>query len=80
MGIGWGCLSRQVAHNPGADNHLMGTVPAGAVVPVHGSHLRKRATRVMHPTAMAAPSGFLTPGFFKPDFFKPDFFKPGCSL
>jgi hypothetical protein len=31
---------------PGADMYLSGAVPAGTVVSVHGSHLRKRATRV----------------------------------
>ncbi len=32
--------------NPGANVYLEGTVPAGAVVPAHGSHLHKQATRV----------------------------------
>ncbi len=32
--------------NPGANVILMGAVSAGAVVPVHGSHLQPQATRV----------------------------------
>ena len=41
--------------NPGANVYLEGTVPAGAVVPAHGSHLHTQATRVRQiPTAEAA--------------------------
>ncbi len=41
--------------NPGANVYLEGTVPVGAVVPAHGSHLHTQATRVRQiPTAEAA--------------------------
>ena len=33
---------------PGADTYLMGAVPVGAVAPVHGAHLLRRATREFH--------------------------------
>jgi len=39
-----GALGRR---NPGADYSLEGTVPAEALVSVYGSHLRKRAARVV---------------------------------
>ena len=43
----WGCAVRKGACYPGADTYLMGVVPAGAVVPVHDSHLQWRAAEVL---------------------------------
>src|SRR5665213_1415086 len=53
-----GALGRRY---PGADIHLQGAVPVGTVVPVYGSHLRKRAARVKHTDGQAAPSYYMFP-------------------